>query len=55
MSDQRPSGMDGWWTISADELYEMLQRVEAGERAALVYAEAYASSRRSRPSDTDDV
>ena len=48
-----PEDDEGYWAISAADLYEMLQRVEAGEKAAIVYAEAYATARRSKPTDDD--
>ena len=39
----------GWWAISGEELLAALRRVEAGEKADLVYAEIYANS------ETEDV
>ena len=48
-----PEELSGYWTISSAELYEMLVRVEAGEKAGIVYAEAYASGKRTKHTDDD--
>ena len=34
----------GWWTISGEELMNMLKRVHLGEDPGLVYTEAYINS-----------
>lgn len=36
--------MDGWWTIEANELMALLERVEKGESKEIVYMEAYANA-----------
>jgi uncharacterized protein (DUF433 family) len=40
----------GWWTIAGSELLDALRRCQAGEDAALVYAEMYANSDHEWPS-----
>lgn len=48
MSDQDRLG---WWTISGVDFLKALQRVQNGEDPQMVYAEYYANSEVSRPSD----
>lgn len=36
----------GWHVISGEHLLELLQRVEAGEKADLVFAELWANAER---------
>ena len=54
MSDNESAEMRHVWTISSDELYEMLRRVDAGESPGIVYAEAYANAKRTRHEDIED-
>jgi hypothetical protein len=42
--DERPESRMGWWTISGEGLLYLLRRVQSGEDADMVYAEAYANS-----------
>lgn len=44
----------GWWAISGEDLLAMLRRVEAGERAEIVYIEEYAACTRENLADSED-
>ena len=44
----------GWWTISGEDLLDMLRRSHDGEDPDLVYAEAYANSEHHHYGPGDD-
>lgn len=43
MSEPAPLG---WWTMSGENLLDLLRRAHAGEDPGLLYAEEYANSER---------
>ena len=39
----------GWWSISGDDLFDMLVRASRGEDPEMIYMEAYANSEVEKP------
>lgn len=51
MVTQTSGDILGWWVIAGLDLLGLLRRVEAGESADLVFAEAYANAEIDPPED----